>query len=448
MSHLWASAFEDRVFGIRGARERASSRRSDAGRMSGGNVPDSRDVRPGELGARVNRRTFVTAGAGVAAMGSRILGANDRVNAGVIGTGGRGRYLTGQFKELGVNVAAVCDVYQPHLEAGLKDASTGARSYRDYRRLLDDKSLDAVVVATPDHWHARMSIDAMQAGKDVYVEKPLAHTIEEGFAMIAAVRKTKRILQVGTQRRSAELFLTAKGIMDSGDVGPVRVVTSQWFNRQASLSDRKLTGDLDWEQWLGSSPKREMDPLRFFNWYYFWDYSGGLLVGQAAHIVDAIQWFMNSRDPLAVTCIAGKNHLSGGEVPETATLTMEFPEDYIATFTLGYHAMRYNMFNDQLKSFHGSKARFDVGREWYSLYPESNAIEMKPSVEVRKPGSFGFATLSHIRNFLDCVRTRKEPNAPVEAGQATNIVLCMAMDSMRQGARLRWNAGERRVERA
>jgi predicted dehydrogenase len=394
----------------------------------------------------MDRRSFLAAT--TAAAQSRILGANDRITAGVIGTGGRGRFLTGQFKELGANIAAVCDVYQPNLDAGLKDASTGARAFRDYRQLLEDKSLDAVVVATPDHWHARMSIDAMEAGKDVYVEKPLAHTIDEGFAMIDAVRRTKRILQVGTQRRSAELFLQAKGIMDSGQLGPVHLITSQWLNRQTSLADRKLTGELDWAQWLGPTAKRPLDPVRFFNWYYFWDYSGGLLVGQAAHIVDAIQWFMNSKEPLAVTCIAGKNHLTGGEVPETATMTMEFPEDYIATFTLGYHAMRYNMFNDQLKSFHGGKARFDVGREWYSLYPESTAVEMKPSVEMKKPGSFNFATLSHIRNFMDCVRSRKEPNAPVEGGQATNIVLCMAMDSMRKGARLRWNSQARRVEAA
>lgn len=381
-----------------------------------------------------------------AAAQANVSGANERIRAGIIGSGGRGRFLMGQFKELGVELATVCDVYQPNLEAGLKEATTGAKPVTDYRRMLDDKSLDAVIVSTPDHWHARMAIDAMNAGKDVYVEKPMAHTIDEGFAMIDAVRKTKRILQVGTQRRSADLFLQAKGIMDSGQLGSVHVVTSGWFNYQASLTDRKLGGDLDWQQWLGTAPKREMDPLRFFNWYYFWDYSGGLLIGQAAHIVDCIQWFMNSKAPLAVTTTAGRNHLQGGEVPETATIAIEYPEDYIATFTLGYRAMRYNPYNDQLKNFHGTKARFDVGREWFALYPESNAVEMKPSAEMKKPGSFSHATLSHIRNFMECIRSRKEPNAPVESGQATNIALCMTMDSLRRRARLKWNAQTRRVE--
>src|SRR6185312_13749769 len=163
----------------------------------------------------MNRRTFLLA---TAAAQSQILGANDRLRVGIIGSGGRGRYLTAQFKELGANMAAVCDVYEPNLQAGLKEASTGAKSFRDYRKLLDDKSVDAVIVATPDHWHARMVIDAVEAGKDVYVEKPLAHKIDEGFRIIEAVRRTRRVVQVGMQRRSAELFLKAREIAGSGQL--------------------------------------------------------------------------------------------------------------------------------------------------------------------------------------------------------------------------------------
>ncbi len=391
----------------------------------------------------MNRRAFLLA---TAAAQSQIRGANERIRAGVIGAGGRGRYLIGQFKEAGAEVAAVCDVYQPNLEAGLKEASTGAVSFRDYRKLLDDKGLNAVVVATPDHWHAQMVIDAVEAGKDVYVEKPLAHKIDEGFRIVEAVRRTRRVVQVGTQRRSAELFLQAHEIVRSGHLGEIRLVTSAWYNNQSSLSDRRLAGDLDWKQWLGSTPERPLDPLRFFNWYYFWDYSGGLLVGQAAHILDCIQWYMNSTQPLAVSCTGTRPGLPGAEVPETASISIEYPENYLAVFTLGYRAMRYNTFNDQIKQFHGNKARLDVGREWYSLYPESNAVDLKPSAEKKAPNSFNFATLSHVRNFMECVVSRKDPNAPVEAGQATNIVLCMAMDSLRSGSRLRWNAQARRVE--
>ena len=249
------------------------------------------------------------------------------------------------------------------------------------------------------------------------------------------------------QRRSSEMFLEGKKIMDSGQLGEIRLVSSAWYNYTPAFRDRKLAGDLDWKQWLGSSPDRPLDPMRFFNWYYFYDYSGGLLVGQAAHIVDCIQWYMNSRMPIAVTCTGGKINLPGAEVPETAVMAMEFPENYLATFTLGYKAMQYSMFNDQLKQFHGNKARFDVGREWYALYPEQKtAIDMKASVESKKPGSFATAAPSHIRNFLECIKTRKDPNAPVEAGQATAIVLAMAMDSLRAGRRLKWNGAARKAE--
>lgn len=389
----------------------------------------------------MDRRGFLL----TAAAGRRVFGANGRLRAGIIGSGGRGRYLIGQFKEAGVEIGAVCDVYQPNLEAGLKDASTGARPFQDYRRLLEDKTLDAVIVAAPDHWHARMVIDAVEAGKDVYVEKPLAHKIDEGFAIIEAVRRTRRIVQVGTQRRSSELFMEARELLTGGRLGDIRLVTSAWYNNQSSLSDRRLGGDLDWKQWLGSAPQRPVDALRFFNWYYFWDYSGGLLVGQAAHIVDCIQWFLTAPPPAAVSCTGTKPGMAGAEVPETASISIEYP-DQLVIFTLGYRAMRYNTYNDQIQQYHGNRARLDLGRESYALYPESPALEMKAAAERKSPGSFNFATLAHVRNFIECVSSRKDPNAPVEAGQATNIVLCMAMESLRSGRRLRWNAAARRVE--
>lgn len=380
-----------------------------------------------------------------AAASQGVLGANDRIRGAAIGSGGRGRLLTEEFKELGVEMAAVCDVYEPNLEAGLKSASTGAKPYRDYKRLLEDKGIDIVVIATPDHWHAQMSIDAVEAGKDVYVEKPMAHTVPEGFRMIEAVRRTRRVLQVGTQRRSFDLFQEVKQIMDTGATGEIRLVNSWWLNHQQGLRRAQLTGALDWQQWLGPAPKREPDPVRFFNWYYFWDYSGGLMVGQAAHVVDAIHWLMNSTYPVAVTCAAGRANLPGAEVPETTCMAIEYPENYLAVFTLGYKAMRYALANDQLKQFHGAKARLDVGRESYALYPQSTALEMKPSIEKRRPGSFGPATRAHIRNFLECIGTRKDPNATVEMGHYTAVVLSMAMDSLRSGRRLRWDATVKRV---
>jgi len=389
----------------------------------------------------MDRRTLLAG----AASYQRILGTNDRPNLGLIGAGGRGRFLAGEFKEIGFQISAVCDVYTPNLEAGLKLASTGAKAHKDYRRLLEDKSIDAVVVATPDHWHAQMVIDAVHAGKDVYVEKPLCHTIEEGYRMVDAVSATRRIVQVGTQRRSSPIFLEAKTVIDSGVLGDVRLVTSWWMNHQSSLNPSELKGDLDWKSWLGTSPDHPVDAMRFFNWYYFYDYSGGLIIGQAAHIFDAIQWFMNSKAPVAVTCVGGQVNLKGAEIPDTATVVLEFAENYIANFTLGYKAMRYHSSQDQLKQFHGNKARLDVNREGWWLYPESTTPELKASRQHIEIGNFARATRDHIRNFLDCIRTRNQPNAPVENGLATAIALVMTMESLRKGRRVSFNEKTRQT---
>jgi len=391
----------------------------------------------------LDRRTFLTA---TALSSTRILGANDRLRCATIGTGNRGTYLTRQFKEFGAEMAAVCDVYEPRLEQGLQAASTGAKSYVDYHRLLEDKSIDAVIIATPDHWHAQMLVDAVDAGKDVYVEKPLAHTIEDGFRMVEAVRRTKRIAQVGTQRRSYPLYQEAKQILDSGVTGPIRLVNAWWINSLKSLNDRPLTGKLDWDLFLGPAPKRPLDPLRYFNWLHFRDYALGYPIGQAAHIADGVQWMMNSTYPLAVTCSSGKLNLEGGEIPETGSMSVEFPENYLLVFTLSYKAMRYRAFNDQMQQFHGEKARFDLGRESYALYPQTIEVEVKASRERRAPDTFDSADGAHIRRFLDCIRTRQEPNATIEMGQYTNVVCCMAVESLRKGRRVTWNAAEKRVE--
>ena len=393
----------------------------------------------------IDRRHFVT---GVSALSySSVMGANERVRAGVIGAGGRGKLLTGEFKEIGVEMSAVCDVYEPNLASGLKVASTGAKGYDNYKRLLEDKSLDVVVVATPDHWHAQMTIDAVETGKDVYVEKPMAHTIEDGYRMIAATRRTKRVVQVGMQRRSFDLFHEGSQLMRQSDIGEIRLVNAWWYNHQAGLRTNKLEGKLDWKQWLGAAPTREADPTRFFNWYYYWDYSGGLMIGQAAHAVDSIQWFMGSKEPVAVTTSAGRANLAPAEVPETTCMCIEYPENYMAIFTVGYKAMRYSGMLDQLTQYHGSKARFDMGRESYALYREDpKATELKASATKQMPGAFNGAVRSHIRNFLECVKSRKDPNGTVDLGQQTNITLCMAMKSLQKQRRIRWNAAAKRME--
>ena len=392
---------------------------------------------------QIDRRSFLAA----TALGSaRILGANDRIRVATIGMGGRGSYLTEKFAAQGAEVVAVCDVYEPHLEQGAKLAGPGAKPYVDYRRLLEDKAIDAVIIATPDHQHAQIFVDAVDAGKDVYVEKPLANSVEEGFRMLAALRRTRRIAQIGTQRRSYPLYADAKRTLDSGAIGPVRLVNAWWMNYWDSLSSAKLEGKLHWDLFLGSAPKRPLDPRRYFNWLHYYDYSGGILVGQGAHIVDGIQWMMNSGYPRAVTCAAGPPNIECAEIPETASVTVEFPEQYILVFTIGYQAMHYRQFNDQMQQFHGAKARFDLGRESFALYPQTNELEVKASLERRDPGGFESASRIHIASFLRCLRDRGEPVATIEMGQRTNVVNCMAVAALRSGRRVRWNEKLQTVE--
>jgi predicted dehydrogenase len=192
--------------------------------------------------------------------------------------------------------------------------------------------------------------------------------------------------------------------------------------------------------------KRPVDETRFFNWYYFWDYSGGLMVGQAAHIFDAINMIMGSTFPTAVTAAATRTHLKGAEVPETTNVALEYGDEFLAVFTLGYAAMQYLPPHDLHKHFHGLEGRFDIGRESFALYPAQLERELKPEVKREAFGTFPQATAQHIENFLDCVRSRKEPNATVEMGNWTNVALCMAMESIRAGRRIRFDAEKKRME--
>jgi predicted dehydrogenase len=393
----------------------------------------------------MKRRMFLGA---VAASGSRILSASEPKRAAIIGSGNRGRYLTGVFKELGADMAAVCDVYEPNLQKGLEVASTGAKSYVDYRRVLDDKSIHVVLVATPDHTHAQIAVDAANAGKDLYIEKPMATKVEDSFRIVEAVRRNKCVAQVGNQRRSWDLFQEACAIVNSPEVGPVRLVNGWWLNSwKQTLRGASFKGKIDWDKWLGPARKVPPDPERFFNWEFFWDYTGGMMVAQSPHIMDEIQWFMKSTYPTAVTCSAGQINIEDSEIPETTTTAVEFPENYLAIFTVGYKAMKYNPFGDQCVQYHGNKGRLDVGRESYVLYPEDRkALDLKPSKSRREPGVFlKSATVYHVRNFLECLQTRKDPNATVEMGSYTSVIIAMAIESLRTRRRVRWDAAAKKM---
>jgi predicted dehydrogenase len=388
----------------------------------------------------LNRRLFMMAGGGLVALKAAPA---DQISLGVIGSGGRGTLVMTIFqKDPGLRVGAICDVYEPNLENALATAGKaqqGApKAYRNYRQLLDDKDIAAVLIAAPEHWHYRMVLDALAAGKDVYVEKPLCRTPEEGVALVEAEKKTKQIIQVGMQRRSYDLYIQGSRIVASGKLGKVHMVRSWWLNNYlGGRKATKLAGPLDWEQWQGPMEKRvPLDPDIFRNWRYYADYAGGILADQGAHVYDGIHLLMHATYPLAVTAAAGKPHREGFDTPESVVATAEYPEDFIGVFSINYAAMRYRTRNDQMNHLDGDKARMDIGREDSKVYLEG--AEDTPAIEQKSEKGFGWATDLHVQNFLECVRTRQPPTAPMYLGFQAALVCQMANLSLRHGKRVRW----------
>ena len=368
-----------------------------------------------------------------------------RIRLGVIGSGGRGTLVMQTFqRDPGLDVKAICDVYEPNLESALSKAP-GSKAYRDYRKLLEDREIDAVLIATPEHWHHRQVLDAMAAGKDVYVEKPLCQTPEQGVELVRAEKESRQIVQVGMQRRSYDLYLEGSKIVAAGELGNIRMVRSWWLNNYLDTKPpAKLQGKLDWDQWQGPMPRRAFDLDIFRNWRQHADYASGIVGDQGAHVFDGIHLLMHASYPLAVTAAAGKPHREGFDTPESMVVTAEYPEDFIGVFSINYAAMRYKGRNDQLNQLDGDKARMDIGREELKVFAQGS--EDTPVMLKTSAKGFGFATDLHVQNFLDCVRTRKRPAAPMELGFQAALVVQLANLSLRHGRRMRWNHKLQKVE--
>ncbi len=381
----------------------------------------------------MNRRIFLLASGSALCMQAA---PSDRVGVGIIGSGGRGRYLMSVFsKDPAVRHQAVCDVYEPNLEAG-HSIARGATPYRNYHALLADKRVDVVIIATPEHWHHQMLLDALSAGKDVYIEKPLCQRPEQGVELIAAARRSKSVVQVGMQRRSYPLYLKARDIRASGVLGTVRLVRSWWINNSLNrTSHDALKGPLDWEQWQGPAVRHAMDPDRFFHWRSYKDYSNGIVADQGAHVYDGIHLIGGVGYVSAVNASAGRVHDMKADTPETVSVIAEYPADFLAAFTINYAGMHYPTRLDQLNQFDGDRARLDIGREFLSVYMQ----EQPETPSITATGSFEGATELHVRNFLDCVRSRKEPNATVEKGFQAALVVQLANRSLELRRRIEWN---------
>ena len=390
------------------------------------------------------RRTFLlTAGSAIVSYSAPPA---DQITLGVIGAGGRGTLVMTTFqKDAAVRVGAICDVYEPNLEKAASVAASKPKLYRNYKELLADRDIQAVIIAIPEHWHAQMVLDALAAGKDVYVEKPLCHTPEEGVKLVTAEKNTKSIVQVGMQRRSYDLYQQGRDLVAAHKLGTVRMVRSWWLNNYLGGGvATKLDGPLDWEQWQGPAERRPFDANRFRQWRLYSEYSGGILADQGAHVFDGIHMLMGAGFPSAVNASAGKPHKAAVNQPESVVAIAEYPEDFIASFSVNYAAMQYRTRNDQLNQLDGDAARMDIGREELKIF--AKGAEDVPSITAKSERGFGYATDLHVANFLDCVRTRKTPTAPMRIAFQAALVVQLANLALKQGRRIRWNAATQKVE--
>jgi predicted dehydrogenase len=250
------------------------------------------------------------------------------------------------------------------------------------------------------------------------------------------------------QRRSYDLYLAGRDLVSAGTLGTVRMVRSWWLNNYlggAPPSEAKLEGPLDWEQWQGPIEKRtEASPFIFRNWRNIGDYAGGIVADQGAHVFDGIHLLMGAGFPTAVTAAAGKPHREGYDTPESVVATAEYAEDFIATFSINYAAMRYKSRFDQMNHLDGDKARMDIGRESLRVFAQGE--EEKPTVERVSEKGFGHATVLHVQNFVECVRTRRKPTATMAVAFQAALVAQLANLSLKSGKRVKWNAALRRVE--
>ena len=401
----------------------------------------------------VSRREFLKetafAGAGALALGglapARVLGANDRIRVGVLGSGHRAQYLASIFvKQPSVEIVTVCDVYGPNRRAGLKIAGAKAIGAADYRTVLERKDIDAVVIGAPDHWHKQMLIDAVRAGKDAYCEKPLIHSIPEGAEILRAVRETNRVVQTGMQQRSWPHFILGKQLVEEGILGKVSFVHTYWYqdyySRQGWNGLKKVDeAQLNWKQWLGDAPMQPFDAEKFVWWRFYWDFGGGILTDLLTHWIDVIQWYTGQPAPKTATT-TGDLYLMNWQCPDTITAVYEYPARHMVSFT----GALCDGIDDGGITFRGTQGALKVNRTRLAFYPQGEKWE--PGAQHPKPEilaeSLHDGTIDHIQNFLDCVRTRKTPNAPVEAGFEAARTSWIGNLAFKAGKKLAWNAEE------
>ncbi|HSB16051.1 MAG TPA: Gfo/Idh/MocA family oxidoreductase [Bryobacteraceae bacterium] len=428
----------------------------------------------------LNRRDFVRSAAGVSAtlgmagqalasrtrsQSGRVLGANDKINVGVIGVGGRGAYLAREFAEIGektgaCKVAAVCDVWQKRVTQ--QKEKHQCDGYLDYHEVINRKDIDAVVIATPDHWHARIALEAMDHGKDVYLEKPMCHTVEEARQLVSTVRETKRVLQVGSQTTSGDQWNKARKAIADGMIGQM-IMSQGSYHRNSKEGEWNWKIDpeagpegkgdnfLDWKMWIGPAQKRSWDPDRYFRFRKYWDYSGGIATDLFYHVVAPMNiCWGEPQFPYKVMAGGGiyvfKNRpenpsLPDREVPDTFHLIGEYAKGH--SIVLSSSMANSQHIPGLIRGHEGSIIMVEHG-QFESLTPFISVIPEKRVVNDEYKAKFGDEPIRipveetetitvHITNFLDCMRSRQKPTLDVETGARAQVLISMAVQSYREG---------------
>jgi predicted dehydrogenase len=406
-------------------------------------------------------------GALTAASYSRILGANDRVQLGFIGYGLIGKQHVHDFsKQPDAECAGVAEAHAGRLDEGVTACGSRAKAYRDFRKLLDDKEVQAVVISTPDHWHCAMTILACAAGKDVYVEKPMTVFVREGRWMVQAARKYSRVVQVGTQQRSGAHYAKAIDLMRSGHIGEVHSARIALYRNAmpgfGEPPDGPPSSGFDYEMWLGPAPKRPYNPNRgIYHFRWFWDYSGGQMTNWGAHDIDIVQWFLESNGPKVVSSMGGRWSLrDNGETPDTQDAAFYYDPKLVLQWSMREAAVGRGQ--GQGLEFFGTKGSLLLSRGGFQVFPDMKVspdslipqimghpaggpptapANATPWIQGMKQSGSGDLFVAHARNFLDCIKSRKTPSADVELGHRTVTACHLANISLRLGGRsIRWDA--------
>jgi predicted dehydrogenase len=381
---------------------------------------------------QTNRRTFLVAGGLTALSAARASGANDSIRVGLIGCGGRlGNLISSADNVGGFDMVAACDVYEPHRDAMRQRYINLQSTHLDYREVLDNKNIDAVFIATPDHWHVTILTDAVAAGKDVYVEKPVTHRLDEGEPVIRAVRESKRIVQCGMQQRSWTHFKSAADLIQGGSIGRVTRVRTYWYqNYQERPPIKHIDANLlDWKRWLGNAPDQPYAEEKYRRWRWFWNFGGGAMTDLFTHWIDVVHWAMNSPAPKLVQGMGDTYFFDQWECPDTVQSILRYPN-----FEVAYEGTMVSSVDDGGLEFRGTTGTLKINRSQFAIYREG-VRGAEPSLSER---SFEDGTIDHVQNFADCVRSRKEPNAPIEAGVAAARAGHLANLAIRQGESVRW----------